>query len=35
MTERKNLKEILRTNPEAESIAVLIGPEGGFFSVRG
>ena len=27
---KKNLKEILRTNPEAESIAVLIGPEGGF-----
>ena len=27
---KKNLKEILRANPEAESIAVLIGPEGGF-----
>ena len=26
----ENLKEILRANPEAESIAVLIGPEGGF-----
>ena len=27
---QKNLKEILRTNPKAQSILVIIGPEGGF-----
>ena len=27
---RKNLKDILRANKDAVSIAVLIGPEGGF-----